>query len=81
MGRLFAQSKKANVMAGLPSANAAEIEIFKKIAQSPDDMPVFMLNLNKHRAAAHYPVGSLYTEYMAILATLLSHGCCRGARS
>ena len=58
-------------MANLPSANAHEIEIFKKIAQSNSDGPVFMLNLNKYRTEAHYPDGQLYKEYMAILAQLL----------
>lgn len=59
-------------MADLPSVNAEEIEIFKKIALTPDDMPVFMLNLNKYRAEAQYPTGTLYKQYMAILDTLLS---------
>jgi hypothetical protein len=64
--------KKGNVMADLPNVNAAEIEIFLKIAQSEADLPVFMLNLNKYREEADYPQGALYTEYMAVLATLLS---------
>ena len=59
-------------MADLPSVNAAEIEVFKNIAKGSEDVPVLMLNLNKYRQEADYPLGRLYTEYMAVLATLLS---------
>ncbi len=58
-------------MADLPSVNTAEIEVFKRIAQSDADGPVFMLNLNKYRAEAQYPTGKLYKDYMAILDALL----------
>jgi uncharacterized protein (DUF1330 family) len=59
-------------MADLPSVNAAEIEVFKNIAKGSEDVPILMLNLNKYRLEADYPLGRLYTEYMAVLATLLS---------
>lgn len=59
-------------MADLPSVNPLEIENFKAIAQSGADGAVFMLNLNKFRVEAHYPLGELYTDYMAVLDTLLS---------
>jgi uncharacterized protein (DUF1330 family) len=59
-------------MADLPNVNAREIEAFKKIAQSSDDGPVFMLNLNKYRPAANFPAGEHYHEYMRVLDTLLS---------
>ena len=59
-------------MADLPSVNTAEIEVFKKTAQSQADGPVFMLNLNKYRAEAQYPTGKLYTDYMAVLDRLLT---------
>ena len=58
-------------MADLPSVNAHEIEIFRKISQSNADGPVFMLNLNKYRVEAQYPSGQLYKDYMAVLDTLL----------
>jgi len=59
-------------MADLPSTNAAEIEIVARVAQSENDGPVFMLNLNKYRAEAHYPDGDLYRDYVSALDTLLA---------
>ena len=61
-------------MADLPSVNPAEIQACTKVARSNADGPVFMLNLNKYRAEAHYPDGRLYSDYMRILETLLAHG-------
>jgi hypothetical protein len=58
-------------MADLPSVNPSEIATFQDVAQSGADGPVFMLNLNKYRADAHYPDGRLYQQYMAVLDTLL----------
>ena len=58
-------------MAGLPSTNAAEIEIVAHVAQGGNDGPVFMLNLNKYRAEAQYPDGDLYRDYMSALDALL----------
>jgi len=48
------------------------MEIVAAMAEGENDGPVFMLNLNKYRAAAHYPDGQLYREYMAALDTLLA---------
>jgi uncharacterized protein (DUF1330 family) len=59
-------------MADLPNVNADEIEVFKKIAQSTDDGPLFMLNLNKYKNTANFPEGERYKEYMKVLDTLLS---------
>jgi len=59
-------------MADLPSVNPSEIEVFERISHSASDGPVFMLNLNKYRADAHYPEGRLYKDYMAALDRLLS---------
>ena len=58
-------------MADLPSINAAEMEIVEGVARGDSDRPVFMLNLNRYTAAAQYPEGQLYRDYMAALDTLL----------
>ena len=58
-------------MADLPSTNSAEMGIVAGVAQGENDGLVFMLNLNKYRAAAEYPEGQLYRDYMAALDTLL----------
>lgn len=58
-------------MAEIPSVNADELAVFRRIAQSGNDGPVLMLNLNKYRPEAQYPNGKLYTDYMSILDTLL----------
>lgn len=58
-------------MADLPNVNAAEIVVIKSIAQGSGDGPVLMFNLNKYRPEAGYPDGALYTDYMAVLGTLL----------
>jgi len=59
-------------MADLPDTNNEEIEKFKIIAQSDNDRPVLMLNLNRYRPEAEYPKGKLYKEYMTVLDQLLS---------
>ena len=59
-------------MADIPNVNTEEIEIFKRVAQSGSDGPVFMLNLNKYSADAKFPDGRLYKDYMAVLSTLLA---------
>ena len=59
-------------MADLPNTNNEEIEKFKIIAQSDNDRPVLMLNLNRYRPEAEYPKGKLYKEYMTVLDQLLS---------
>jgi len=58
-------------MADLPSINAAEMEIVEGVARGDSDRPVFMLNLNRYTAAAQYPEGQLYRDYMAALDSLL----------
>ena len=58
-------------MAALPSMNPDEIDTVTRIAQSADDGPVFMLNLNKYRDEAGFPDGTLYRDYMSILDRLL----------
>lgn len=58
-------------MANLPNANTEEIDAFRRIARGGADGPVFMLNLNKYSAAAGFPDGQLYKDYMAVLDTLL----------
>ncbi len=59
-------------MADLPNVNMQEIETFRSIAGSGEDRPVLMLNLNRYTAAAQYPEGGLYKDYMSILDTLLA---------
>ena len=59
-------------MADLPSVNQAQIELLREAAHSDADGPVFMLNLNKYTPEAGYPDGQLYTDYMSVLATLLT---------
>lgn len=55
-------------MAQLPNVNPAEINRINEIADSGNDGPVLMLNLNRYRPEAGFPDGDLYSEYMAILA-------------
>jgi len=57
-------------MAALTSMNPDEIDTVKRIAQS-EDVPVFMLNLNKYRDQAGFPDGALYRDYMSVLDSLL----------
>lgn len=59
-------------MAELPNTNIEEIKNFKSIANSEDDKPVLMINLNRYREEAGYPSGELYKQYMSILEQLLS---------
>ncbi len=59
-------------MADLPNSNKEEIDKFKIIAESDNDGPLLMLNLNRYRPEAQYPKGELYKEYMIILDQLLS---------
>ena len=58
-------------MAALPSMNPDEIDTVTRIAQSADEGPVFMLNLNKYRDEAGFPDGTLYRDYMSVLDRLL----------
>ena len=47
-------------MTDLPNFNLEEAQIFKDIATSQHDHPVFMLNLNRYKDEADYPSGSIY---------------------
>ena len=40
------------------------------IAESDDDHPVLMINLNKYKKEAGFPEGELYCQYMSALAEL-----------
>ncbi len=51
--------------------NSAEIEKISAIADTDQDGPVLMINLNRYVPAADFPNGALYTDYMAALNTLL----------
>lgn len=44
--------------------NEAEFCIIQQIAESPDDGPVLMLNMNRYRPEAGYPDGELYRRYI-----------------
>ena len=51
--------------------NADEYEAIKKIANSSNDGPVLMININKYLPNAGYPDGKLYKDYMKALYVLL----------
>ena len=59
-------------MADLPNVNINEIEVFKSIADSLEDRPILMLNLNRYVEDANFPDGALYLEYMTVLDQLLT---------
>ena len=42
------------------------------VAQTKDDPPVFMLNLNKYSTAANFPNGALYVDYMQSINRLVA---------
>lgn len=49
-----------------------ELDAIAAIAESGEDRPVLMLNLNRYAKDSGYPDGALYRDYMAALDTLLS---------
>ena len=51
--------------------NLAEFAEIEKIADSGQDGPVLMINLNRYVTEAHYPNGDLYKSYMSALSNLL----------
>ena len=53
------------------TGNDAEVKGIQAVARSDNDHPVLMLNLNRYSAAAGFPDGSLYNEYMAVLSAFL----------
>jgi hypothetical protein len=48
-------------MADLPNVDADEIARIRAIAESSNDRPVLMLNLNRYTSDAGYPDGDTYT--------------------
>jgi hypothetical protein len=48
-----------------------DVETMRVIAESDNDRPVLMVNLNKYKQEAGYPDGKLYNEYMSALDMLL----------
>ena len=58
-------------------SNDAELKIIREIAQSRNDCPVLMLNLNKYKEEAGFPGGRVYKDYMNVLSDLLP---CVGGR-
>jgi len=59
--------KKISVNKG----NEAELNIIRGIAESGDDCPVLMLNLNKYKGEAGFPNGPPYKDYIIVLEDLL----------
>ena len=51
--------------------NDEEIAVIRAIAESANDGPVLMLNMNRYTAEAAYPGGELYTRYLAGLEKLV----------
>ena len=58
-------------MAKPTDKNRAELQQIKSIADSGDDRPVVMLNLNRYKASVAYPDGETYRAYMKVLEALL----------
>lgn len=52
-------------MAEVKNRNDGEIQVIKEIANSGNDGPVTMLNLNRYSAAAAFPNGELYKSYLS----------------
>ena len=48
-----------------------DVETVRVVAESDNDRPVLMVNLNKYKQEAGYPDGKLYNEYMSALDILL----------
>jgi hypothetical protein len=51
-------------MATVKDRNDDEIAVIREIAESGQDKPVLMLNLNRYSADAGFPNGDLYTSYI-----------------
>ena len=51
--------------------NDTEIALIREIAESGNDRPVLMLNLNFYSAEADFPNGELYNQYMNVLERFL----------
>ena len=55
----------------MPTRNDDELLKIQEIANSGDDGPVLMLNLNYYSQEAGYPDGGLYKDYMSVLERFL----------
>ena len=51
--------------------NEEEYEAIGKIANSADDGPVLMININKYHASAGFPNGKHYADWMKVLPKLV----------
>jgi hypothetical protein len=58
-------------MSQVNNRNDAEMQIMREIAQSGNDRPVTMINLNYYSKKASYPDGALYRNYMDVLERFL----------
>jgi uncharacterized protein (DUF1330 family) len=59
-------------MAEVKNRNDDEFQIIKGIANSGNDGPVLMLNLNRYSAEAAFPDGELYKSYMSFVEKFVS---------
>ena len=55
----------------LKNKNEKEWALITEIANSGNDRPVLMLNLNRYTKEADFPNGKLYQDYMSVLADFL----------
>ena len=53
------------------ASNKEEYEIIGKIANSANDGPVLMININKYHASAGFPNAKPYTDWMKVLPKML----------
>jgi hypothetical protein len=51
--------------------NQQELDRIREIAQSKDDGPVVMINLNRYKPEVNFPKGEQYLDYMRVLVALL----------
>ncbi len=51
--------------------NRDDYDIIEQIANSGDDKPVLMINLNKYNSSSDFPNGKSYKDYMRALNILL----------
>ena len=58
-------------MVEVKNRNNDEIRVIEEIANSGNDYPVLMLNLNRYFGAAAFPDGELYTGYLSVLEEFL----------
>lgn len=59
-------------MAEVKNRNDDEFQIIKGIANSGNDGPVLMLNLNRYSAEAAFPHGEIYKSYMSFVEKFVS---------